>query len=267
MVVEPSLENVKAGIDASLSYGLRMIADARLLENNNSHLSAIPLYILAYEELGKSMYLISKYTRKIKVTEADWRKYTASPYAHYKKILVQYTHAINLLSRHTSGQVEEARMWEKQHGVYFPVPPRELMIAKYKRSRDIIKKLPIVKLACYYIDYHDGSWLSLHNYSRALLSSVCSYLYHETMIFYRVSRVELLKHSLNMKKMSKMKEDVVQATLKRYIAHEDFVELNNLRNAIHQPSFVQSREHAFAVIETIADDYQHLTKRGSSTEF
>lgn len=68
------LENLQEGIDASLSYSLRMINDAHMLEADKRFLSAIPLYILALEELGKSQHLIAKHVRRIRVTEEEWRK-------------------------------------------------------------------------------------------------------------------------------------------------------------------------------------------------
>ena len=52
-----AISKLKKGVELCLNNGKRLLDDAKFLQNNKRFASAIPLYVISYEELNKGLFL------------------------------------------------------------------------------------------------------------------------------------------------------------------------------------------------------------------
>ena len=63
--------------------------DAKFLQNNKRFASAIPLYIISYEELNKGLFLEDHLFSKEDISDAEY-KAVFTNHSHLKKLKIQY---------------------------------------------------------------------------------------------------------------------------------------------------------------------------------
>src|SRR5438094_311043 len=65
---------LKKGIEFCLDNGKRLLDDALFLQQKGRYSSAIPLFILGYEEINKAVFLEYKFEKNQNVTDEEYKK-------------------------------------------------------------------------------------------------------------------------------------------------------------------------------------------------
>lgn len=250
------LKDVQKGVEACLENGKRLIDDARLLQQQGRYLSSIPLYILGYEEVGKGLFLAKKLIRKHKIHEKEWHRLTQSPKAHERKVRMDFEHVLETQLSMTKQDFQTIQDWAKRTNRYFLDENYDVPTIVYRTTRTIMimEKLPILKEACFYMDYFAGEWYNINRFPSHILWNICEYFYYEFMRAYVKANIWIFKLSIGIRKR-KQKWTPEQMAL--FEKNEYVKKLNEIYGVYHQSAYMKSRDTALAAIEVIVNSYSY----------
>lgn len=171
------LSQVKEGAECCLKNGKRLLEDARLLQENLKVYSAIPLFILAHEEIGKTNYLRRKLVKNENVSDKDWRELVSGG-SHTNKIFMSEETAKELVNDVTEEDYFHASKFWRDNKLGSFADNRREAIANAEFSKSFFKNLNKLKKKCLYVDYNHKKWEDPQNdLERDSLYHVCSVLY------------------------------------------------------------------------------------------
>jgi AbiV family abortive infection protein len=77
---------IKEGFLKCLKHSQRLIAGAEELQDQNEFANAVPLVIIAQEELGKAVFLLKHVKSRKNISYDEWEKYSKGKKAHINKL-------------------------------------------------------------------------------------------------------------------------------------------------------------------------------------
>jgi AbiV family abortive infection protein len=190
-----NLRQQRTGIDLCLSNGKRIYDDAEILFKLDRYHTSIPLYILAYEEFCKGLYLGMNYMKGKEVNDSEFRKLTKSRTAHTEKIMIDALAFSRMLESETDERIAARRRFADQTGSPFTKLDKQRAIDLNRQFTKMFERLHNLKMAMLYADYNNNAWSSPKRFNENKLREVCEYLRHEVIrVFYEI-RTNLFYHA------------------------------------------------------------------------
>jgi AbiV family abortive infection protein len=238
------LKDLRKGIEYCLSNGKRLYDDAKFLQNDERFRTAVPIYILAYEEFGKAVYLYGKLSDGVEVTEAEFRSLTRVG-SHATKITMDYTEVEDRLNKMTDFEFENTKAWAERKGQRFWTVDRKTAIALNRASMNVLEKLNVVKKAFLYVGYVKGAWYIQTKFSDRMLDYLCKYLIVDVIRPYHMIQLDMYMYSLGAKKGERMTNELEG----KMLASEHRKNLNDLFIIYQTSSFRKTVRNAYMVID------------------
>lgn len=169
--------DLKDGVKHCLNNGKRLQDDAKLLHDNKKFISAIPLYIIAYEELNKGFFL-EDFLYKGEDISNHKQNEIFSPRSHITKLRIQYELKRKMLADMSDIEFNSYGKTAKEYDqVWWGGVTRTQAVASCDTSLILLKKFNELKKKFLYIDYKNNKWISLqHKFNNKLLSNLCNLL-------------------------------------------------------------------------------------------
>jgi len=244
------LKDIKKGIEYCLANGKRLYDDAALLHEQERYKTAVPIYILAYEEFGKAVYLYGKMSDGVEVTEAEFRSLTRAG-SHGSKITMDYREVQDRLEKMTDSEFENTKAWAAREGQRFWTVDHKTALAINKSSIDTLEKLNTVKKAFLYVGYVKGEWYIQTKFSEKLYAALCNYLNINVMRPYHMIQLDSYMFSLGAKEGERLTKELEE----KMLASEFRKDLNNVFMIYDSPSFRRTIHDAYMVIEACHEGY------------
>lgn len=171
------------GIDYCLKNGKKLLDGANILKDAKHFTSAVPLYILAYEELNKASFLKEKLFINEDVSDKEWKN-LASFGSHDKKILFDLQLQYEELKQMTDERYDQVSNWSSSQGLSLN-KDRIAATEALKSNTLIIKNFNKIKKLFLYVDYQNQKWQYIGTkFSNKLLNNVCEFLDQNTCFLY-----------------------------------------------------------------------------------
>lgn len=244
------LKDTKKGIEYCLSNGKRLYDDAKFLHEDERYRTAVPVYILAYEEFGKAVWLYARLSDGANITEEEFRTLTKVG-SHSSKITMDYAEVEDRLNKMTDVEFENTKSWAARTGQRFWTVNRETAIAQNKASMSVLEKLNVVKKAFLYVGHVKGNWYIQTQFSDRMLEYLCKYLSYDVLRPYHMIRLDVFMYSLGAKKKERMTKELEA----KMLASEYRKSLNDLFVVYQSPSFRKIIENAYLVIDACHAGY------------
>lgn len=238
------LKDLKKGIEYCLSNGKRLYNDAKYLNDDKRYRTAIPIYILAYEEMGKAIYLFGKLEDGVEVKESEFRSMTTMG-SHTSKITMDYREVENRLNRMTDLEFEGTKRWAARRGQSWWTVDRRTAIAINRTSIDVLEKLNEVKKAFLYVGYVKGEWYIQTQFSMKMLEYLCKYLAADVLRPYHMLKLDMYLLSLGAILPGRMSPENEEKMLES----EHRKNLNDLFRLYQTPSWKKVIQNAYMVID------------------
>jgi AbiV family abortive infection protein len=188
-------KQVRNGIDLCLSNGKRIYDDAEALFKLDRYHTSIPLYILAYEEFCKGLYLGMNFMKGKEIDDNEFRMLIRSRTAHTQKILIDAFAFSKMLESETDEQIAARRKFAEQTGSPFTKLDKQRAVDLNKQFTKMFERLHNLKMAMLYADYNNNAWSSPKRFNENKLREVCEYLRHEVIrVFYEI-RTNMFYHA------------------------------------------------------------------------
>src|SRR5207245_4448219 len=218
---------LKKWMELYLDNRKRLLDDSLFLQEKRRYSSAIPLFILGYEEINKAVFLDYKFEKNEDITDDE-----------YKKIFGGSSHSEKneMFFNITKKRLEEMSDWEFQT-MKSIVESNTSVKWNDKRSDSLIQtmdalllvaKFNKIKKEFLYIDHVDKKWITCRNrFADNLLDSICTVLYYTALESYFKTKFLLDMEMLGLyrKKISSSSEDGKIVFQNRYS-----LELENIYN-------------------------------------
>lgn len=240
------IKDLPKGIEYCLANGKRLYDDAVLLHKQKRLRTAIPIYILAYEEFGKAVFLFGKHSDAI---ELDEKEYTAlsSFGSHSNKILMDYAEVEDRLMKMTDESFRVMQAWAQRTGQNWWSVDRKTAIAINKKSMETLKKLNSVKKKFLYVDYKHSQWQMSSQFSDKMLGYLCDYLNSDVLRPFYIIKVDMYMLSLGANKGTRLTPGLEKALLES--RHRK--NLNDLFTVFKSVKWKKTIQNAYQVIASI----------------
>jgi len=213
MEIKIKISELKNGIEYCQDNGKRLHDDASFLHKNKKSLSAIPLYVLAYEEISKAVFLEEKYYNNQSVSTQEWKD-LSSVGSHVAKSVYDYEKRKETLESMSDDEFKKAQDWTKRYDLVWWELDRKWAIQDSKNSIQLLKKFNDVKKKFLYVDY-TSKWQITPKFSDKMLDCLCvllSYLslelYYRTKYYLEMDKIGIYRKlemdSEDEQKMSKL---------------------------------------------------------------
>ena len=238
----------KKGIELCLENGKRLLDDALSLQQKRRYRSAIPLFILGYEEVNKAVFLDYKFEKNDDVTDEE-----------YKKIFQGSSHLAKnqMFFNITKKRLEEMSDWEFQTTKSM-VESKTSVKWHDKRSDSLlhasgalslVAKFNKIKKEFLYIDYVDKKWITYRNrFSDNLLDSLCTVLYYTALESYLKTRF-----LLDMELIGLYRKNILLDSEdgKKVLQNQYSLELEKIYHFFQSSKWINANSKATTIIESI----------------
>lgn len=175
------ISELKNGIELCLDNGKRLLDDAVLLQENRKYQTAIPLFILAYEEINKGVFLEHKLHKKEEVSDDEYDKiFGGRSHSTKNKMYFAVTKA-KLQELDDKEFLTMKSVTESKSKITWHASKNEAM-----RQADggilLVTKFNRIKKEFLYVDFVKQKWYSNKNrFSEKALNSLCVVLHYTTL--------------------------------------------------------------------------------------
>jgi len=189
---------LKSGITYCLDNGKRLLDDAFKLQKKKLIHTAIPLYILGYEEIGKAIFLEQKFHDGEDVSDDEWREFSFGG-SHITKILVRYQSDKNAFEKMTDSQFDEYAADARRSKRFWWGGMNRIEAIRYLQDGiNMLKMFHPLKMRLLYVDYKEGKWkIPLRFSNHKYLDSLCTLLWLEGFIAYYTTRFRMDLNEIN----------------------------------------------------------------------
>lgn len=207
------ISTLKSGIEFCLNNGKRLLDDASLLHKYKKFQSAIPLYVLAFEEISKGAFLEEKYFNNQNVSAQEWKDLSSAG-SHIAKIVFDHEKRKETLENMSDIDFKKAQDWTKRNNLVFWELDRKWALQDTENSINLMKKLNDVKKKFLYVDYID-KWQITPKFSDKMFDWLCTLLsilslelYYRTKYYMEMDEIGISKKieldSQDVEKMNKL---------------------------------------------------------------
>ena len=172
------VSELSKGIELCIDNGKRLLEDALILQKNKKFSSAIPLFILGYEEINKGVFLEYKLDKQENVSDGE-----------YDRVFGKRSHSTKNIMYFEITRKKLEELSDKDYFVMKDVTETRSSIRWHKNKDEAINQtdgaIPLVakfnqiKKDFLYIDYLKNKWYTSKNrFSGKLLESLCIVLYN-----------------------------------------------------------------------------------------
>lgn len=173
-----AISELKKGIEYCSDNGKRLNDDANFLQKNKKFSSAIPLYIIAYEEIGKAVFLEDKLYKNEEVSNKEYAEFFSRA-SHLKKIKVEYQLKKETIEQMSDREFEESKrhILSKKELVWWKTSKKVALLV-VEDALLLLTKFNELKKKFLYVDYMNDNWLTEYNrFSKRMLGDLCTFLY------------------------------------------------------------------------------------------
>lgn len=176
--------DLKTGIEFCLNNGKRLLDDGEFLHQNKRYHSAIPLYILGYEEINKAMILDDLYSEGKSLSQEEYRKIFGGN-SHIKKNEIRYEIQKRELELMTDEEYTETKKYAASNNIRWWEMSRQSALKSSDNALLIVRKFNDLKKKFLYIDYQNNEWQYFHNkFGDKMLDALCTVLYYNALETY-----------------------------------------------------------------------------------
>ncbi|HXV38190.1 MAG TPA: AbiV family abortive infection protein [Nitrosopumilaceae archaeon] len=170
---------LKKGVELCLNNGKRLLDDAKLLQKNKKFASAIPLYIISYEELNKGLFLEEHLFSKEDISDTEYKEVFTS-HSHLKKLKIQYEVKKKTIEEMDDIEFNNYEEMSNKIGSIWWGTNRQTALMSCNNALATLGKLNELKKNFFYVDYASG-WKYVQNrFSNKILENMCILLYFMT---------------------------------------------------------------------------------------
>lgn len=175
---------LKKGVELCLENGKRLLDDAIILQKEKKYTSAIPLFILAYEEINKANFLEEKRFDDKDVSESEYEDFFGKR-SHLNKAKIHYEIKKKTLAEMSDEEYDKLRnhiMSKKSLGWH---ETRKMALLQIDNALMLLNKLNKIKKLFLYVDFHDKKWQYPQNsFSNKILDNLCELIYYTALEAY-----------------------------------------------------------------------------------
>lgn len=241
------VSELSKGIELCIENGKRLLDDALVLQKHKKFSSAIPLFILGYEEINKGVFLEYKLDKHENVSDSE-----------YDKVFGKRSHSAKNTMYFEITKSKLGELSDKEYSVIKDVTGMRSSIRWHKNRDDAIRQtdgaIPLVakfnqiKKDFLYIDYIKNKWhTSKNKFSDKLLESFCIVLYNTAIESYLKTKfyLELNKMGYHGKIIMVGSEEEKQIFKIEYSK-----ELEKLHTFFQTPKWVNARNLVTKMIQS-----------------
>lgn len=174
-----AVSELKKGIELCLNNGKRLLDDAKFLQENKRFASAIPLYIISYEELNKGLFLEDHLFSKEDISDKEYKEVFTSR-SHLKKLKLQYEIKKKTIDEMDDAEFNNYEDVSNKIGSIWWGTNRQTALMSCNNALTTLGKFNELKKNFFYVDYVNR-WKYIQNrFSNKLLESICVLLYFMT---------------------------------------------------------------------------------------
>ena len=235
---------LKKGIELCLNNGKRLLDDAKFLQGSKRFASAIPFYIISYEELNKGLFLEDHLFSKEDISDKKYNEIFSSR-SHLKKLKLQYEIKKKTLEGMDDIEFNNYEDLSNKLGSIWWRTDRQTALVSCNNALVVLGKFNELKKNFFYVDYVNG-WKYIQNrFSNKLLESICILLYFMTYeLFLTIKMYQEDYHEDSPKLITKI----------RPIVNSDnptFIEFQNIRKIYFTPKIRNILSTARNAINTL----------------
>lgn len=242
-------KDAELGINLCLDNAKRLIDDAEFLARGERYQSSIPLYVLAYEEIGKAVFLWTKLIDNKRVDEKEFSTYNTGGSAHVIKLLEDNNDVIRTLKTMSDKQFENTKKQTEAAGLRWWKQDRKSALKAAREDRDFLpERLHDLKMALLYTDYSLGKWIIQKNYPKNALSAICLFVHTDALRAYYRMRANSLLYSMGIRRRH---QPLNAQQRKQFYSNNDILELIGIIQDLDSERYVKARKIAIPEIKAI----------------
>jgi AbiV family abortive infection protein len=239
---------LKDGIKSCLDNGKRLLDDALFLQQKGRYSSAIPLFILSYEEINKAVFLMYKFEKNEDVTDAEYKKIFMG-YSHLEKNKMFFEITEKRLQEITDREFQIVKMVTESESSITWHNTRTDAIQQAKGALSLVSKFDKIKKEFLYVDFVNGKWQSQKNKFRVkTLDSLCTVLYYTALEAYLKTSfyLDLEKMGLFRKTISVNSEET-----EKVFRNKNSLELERIGSFFKTSKWVNARNLVTQMIQSL----------------
>jgi len=235
---------LKKGVELCLNNGKRLADDAKFLQDNKKFASAIPLYIISYEELNKGLFLEDHLFSKEDISDTEYKEVFTS-HSHLKKLKIQYEVKKKTIEEMNDAEFNSYEDISNKVGSIWWGINRETALISCNNSLITLGKFNELKKNFFYVDYVNG-WKYIQNrFSNKLLESICILLYFITLELFLSIKMYLEDYHEDSPKSITEVRPTVRSD------NPTFIEFQNIRKTYFTPKILNILSTARNVINSL----------------
>jgi len=242
MIKQKQLEK---GVELCLKNGINLLEDAHFLEQNKRFSSAIPLFVIAYEEMNKALFLEdTRYLGK-DISDKEYSK-IFSKGSHIKKIILDYEMKKKALEDMSEEEFLYWSNYSKAVDMGWWQNSRKDAIIRCKNSVELCRKLNKLKKNFMYVDYSDKKWKSSQTlFGKKLLSNICNLIYYMCLdMYYTINIYHNFYDGTKKDRLTKIHPKV-------FSDDPNFIELKKIRKMYRTQKWKNVVLHAINLLNSI----------------
>ena len=174
MEIKVKVSELKKGIEYCLDNGKRLHDAASFLLKSKKFTSAIPLYIMAYEEISKAAFLEEKYFNNQSVSDQEWKDLSSGG-SHITKLIFDHQKRKEQLESMSEIEFKKAQDWTRRYNLVWWELDRKWAIQDTTNAIQLLKKLNDVKKKFLYVGF-SNEWQTTPKFSDKMLDCLCTLL-------------------------------------------------------------------------------------------
>ena len=143
---------LKKGVELCLNNGKRLLDDAKFLQNNKRFASAIPLYVISYEELNKGLFLEDHLFSKEDISDEEYRQVFTGQ-SHLKKLKIQYEVKKKVIEEMDDAEFDNYEDISNKIGSTWWGTNRQTALMSCNNALTTLGKFNELKKNFFYVDY------------------------------------------------------------------------------------------------------------------
>lgn len=228
---------LKSGIVYCLENGIRLINDGRFLQLNKKFSSAIPLFILGYEEINKAIHLMDLCINEKSLTDEDYKS-TFSGGSHIKKNQIQYKIQKRELEKMSEEEFNSISKFFNNKNVTWWHLSRNMAIQQAENAIILTEKFNLIKQKFLYVDYKNNEWQVFQNkFSKKVMDNLCTVLYYTAIEAYH--KVE---YHLDLEKMGFLEVQLTSENENKILSNPNFTEIAKLAEMFKTAKWKNARD-------------------------
>jgi len=238
------VSSLKQGIELCLNNGKRLLDDAKFLQDDKRFASAIPLYVISYEELNKGLFLQDHLFEKEDISDKKYNE-VFSGYSHLNKLKIQYEIKKKTIEEMDDAEFNSYEDVSNKIGSIWWGTDRQTALMSCNNALATLGKFNELKKNFFYVDYVN-SWKYMQNrFSNKLLESICVLMYFMTYeLFLTIKMYQEDYHEDSPKSITEVRPTVASD-------NPTFIEFQKIRKTYFAPKILNILSMARNAINTL----------------